>query len=202
MTSLSQQCEIIRGWLNVGSDVYSDSVITQWIRMTESILSKELRCKEMIQIDTGSIVEQRYLLPADWRELNFVRVIDGKVLRYLPRDDFYNPDFSTDQKNCYSIAGDYVLVGANTPEGTQLEVTYYQNIPPLEEAVTSWLPDRYPMLFTLKTLYVGSVYSFEDERGDMWKTRSDELIASVNYDHAVGRASGSRLTRRHRGGFG
>jgi hypothetical protein len=27
---LTDQCNVIRGWLNLGSDVYSDTVVTSW----------------------------------------------------------------------------------------------------------------------------------------------------------------------------
>src|SRR6187455_239003 len=112
MTAIHDFCDTIRSWLALGDDVYPDEVVTSWVRMAESILSKELRCKEMVQIDTGELIEQRYLLPADWRELIFVRVVDGRPLRYTPKDDFYNPDFSEDAKGCYSLSGDYLIVGA------------------------------------------------------------------------------------------
>jgi hypothetical protein len=92
MTALTDQCNLIRSWLAIGDDVYPDSVVTSWIRMAEEALSKKLRCKEMIQIDTGVLIEQRYLLPSDWRELSFVRIVGSRGLRYIPKDDFYNPD--------------------------------------------------------------------------------------------------------------
>jgi hypothetical protein len=61
------------------------------------------------------------------------------------------------------------------------------------------------MMFTLKTLYVASMYSIEDDRSTMWKNQSDELINTANEEHLHSKASGSRLTRRHLGkarGFG
>ena len=197
MTALHDQCEVIRGWLNLGDDVYPDSVVTSWIRMAEESLSKRLRCKDMVQIDTGLLVEQRYLLPSDWRQLDFVRVIGGRDLRYTPRTDFYNPDepFASDQKKCYTLAGNYIIVGGAVPEGLQVEITYYQDIPPLGDENT-WLQTHYITLFTMETLHVASMYSIEDERAPLWQTESDRLVGDINDEHANSKASGSRLTSR------
>jgi len=203
MTAIHDFCATIRGWLAFGEDVYPDEVVTSWVRMTESALSGELRCKEMIQIDTGTLVDQRYLLPADWRELAFVRVIDGRPLRYAPKDDFYNPDFGEDAKKCYTLSGNYLMVGSNTADGTLVEITYYQDLPPLDNDPT-WPSVKYPTLFTLRTLTVASMYSIEDERAVMWQQSSAALIEEINREHLLSKASGSRLTRRHLGkkGFG
>jgi hypothetical protein len=171
--------------------------------MCEDTLSKELRCKEMLQIDTGLLIEQRYLLPKDWRTLDFVRVVGGSPLRYSPRDDFYNTDsvYVSDRIHCYTLAGDYIIVGVNTVDGTSVEIHYYQDIPPLGNDIT-WTLSKYPTLFTTRTLWVASAYSIEDDRGGMWKSTSDDLISAANAEHATSKASGSRLTRRHIGKIG
>jgi hypothetical protein len=198
MTALHDQCEVIRGWLNLGEEVYPDSVVTSWVRMAEEALSKRLRCKDMIQIDVGTLIEERYLLPSDWRQLDFVRVIGGKSLRYIPRDDFYNTDEpqKSDQEKCYTIAGNYLIVGGNIPEGLQVEITYYQDIPPLGDEYT-WLQIQYPTLFLMETLKIASMYSIEDERGPLWESQSDKLVGDINDEHANSKASGSRLTSRY-----
>jgi hypothetical protein len=203
MTAASDQCEVIRRWLAIGSDVYPDTVVISWIRMAEEALSKILRCKDNLQIDTGLLVQDRYLLPSDWRELDFVRIVDGRPLRYAPRDDFYNPDepYKTDQKNCYTLSGNYVIVGGTSASGLNIEVTYYQDVSPLGDN-PSWLLSKYPTLFTLKTLHIASMYAIEDDRGTMWDTESGKLLADANKEHASSKASGSRLTQRHVRSFG
>jgi len=201
MTALGDHCNTLRDWVNLGPDVYPDSVVTSWIRMCEAILGKELRCKEMLQIDVGLLIDQRYLLPADWRQLDFVRVVGGKPLRYVPRDDFYNPDKSADQPNCYTLTGNYLIVGGTSADGLSVEISYYQSLPPLGDTPT-WPLIQYPMLFTLKPLAVASTYAFEDERGDRWEAQSAKLIDNINQEHLMSKASGSRLTQRHRRSFG
>jgi hypothetical protein len=203
MTALSDQCNIIRGWLNLGVDVYPDEVVTSWIRMAEETLSVRLRCREMVQVDVGTLVNQRYTLPLDWREMEFVRVIDGGPLRYTTRDDFYNTDeeYVEDRVNTYTMIGKYFITGASTSGGTQVEISYYGDIEPLN-ATPTWLVTKYPTLFICSVLNVASSYAIEDERGPLWKSGQDEQIDAINAEHAKAKASGSRLTQRHRRSFG
>lgn len=203
MTALTEQCDVIRSWLNLGPEVYPDAVVTSWIRMAEESVSKRLRCKEMIQIDTGLIVEHRYLLPSDWRAIDFIRVIGDKPLRYTPRDDYYNPDqnFLDDLANVYTVTGNYVIIGAAATAGTNVEISYYQDIPPLGDD-TTWFVTKYPTLFTLSVLHIASMYAIEDERQATWSEESAKLVDEINGEHLVAKASGSRLTQRHRRSFG
>lgn len=201
MTALSDQCDVIRGWLNLGPDVYPDAVVTSWIRMAEEKLSKELRCKDMVQIDVGDLIDQRYLLPSDWRAMDFVRVIGGKPLRWVPRDDFYDPDYASDQPNVYTMTGNYLITGAGTPDGTDVELSYYQDIPPLGDNPT-FMVTKYPTVYLVTTLHLASMYAIEDDRGATWEGESASLIGDINSEHQLSRASGSKLTQRHRRSFG
>ena len=200
MTALTDQCNVIRGWLALGVDVYPDEVVTSWIRMAEEKLSKELRCKDMIQIDVGTLIDQRYLLPADWRAMDFVRIIGGVPLRYVPRDDFYNPDYAADQPKIYTMTGNYIITGVGGT-AAQVEISYYQDIPPLGDTAT-WLLTKYPTVFLVTTLHLASMYAIEDERSSVWSGEADTLIGDINVEHQLSKASGSRLTQRHRRSFG
>lgn len=203
MTAIADQCKVIRDWLNLGEEVYPDSVVTSWIRMAEESISTRLRVDHMIQIDVGTIVNQRYKVPVDWREMDFVRVVDGKPLRYTTRDDFYNPaePFKSDRVNCYTMIGRYIIIGANTPEGAQIEISYYQDIPPLGDTPT-WFITKLPTLATVSVLDVASMYAIEDERGPIWKKETDSQVDFLNAQHLAAKSSGSRLTQRHRRSFG
>jgi hypothetical protein len=201
MTAIADFCDTIRAWLGIGEDVYPDNTVASWVHMAEEALSKKLRIKEMVQIDTGVLVIDRYLLPADWRAMDFVRIVDGRALRYVPRDDFYNPDFATDQPNCYTISGNYLIVGGTSSDGLSVEITYYQDIPPLGDTET-YMMTKCITLFTIKTLHIASMYAIEDDRGPMWEGQSDDMIGALNLEHQLSKSSGSRLAQRHRRSFG
>jgi hypothetical protein len=196
MTAIADYCKTIRAWLAVGEEVYPDDTVASWVHMAEEALSKKLRIKDMVQIDTAVFLQDRYLLPADWRELDFVRVLGGGALRYVPRDDFYNPDFAEDQKNCYTLTGNYLIVGGVSSTGREIELSYYQDIPPLGDENT-YMVTKYPTLFTLKTLHIASMYAIEDDRGPMWEGQSDDMIGAMNLEHQMAKSSGSRLSLRH-----
>jgi hypothetical protein len=171
--------------------------------MAEESLSKKMRVKDMIQIDTGVLVEQRYLLPSDWQQLDFVRRIGGRGLRYVSRDDFYNTDqpFVDDQHNCYSIAGNYIIVGGTSSAGIDVEIHYYQDIPPLGDEPT-WMLTKYPTLYTISTLHIAAMYAIEDDRLPTWETAETNLITEVNMGHQLSKSSGSLLTTRRKRSFG
>ena len=209
-TYLTDKCEEIRNWLALGSDVYPDAVVTGWIRMAEEQLSTVLRVKHMIQIDSSLLTGERTPLPLDWQEIRLVRTIPGGVLRYLTPDEFFNPEFPDEpeapyysQSRRYTILGNYLVVGDTNPSpGLRVEMTYYQNIPPLTNDVNNWINYYHPTVFTLKILHMASMYAIEDERGPVWDKEVVRTVNDMNAAHKVDRASGSVLMQVRRKTFG
>ncbi len=209
-TFLTDKCEEIRNWLALGSDVYPDNVVTGWIRMAEEQLSTVLRVKHMIQIDTSLITAERIPLPLDWQEVRLVRVLpNGGVHRYQTPDAFFNPEFPEEagepygQTKRYTILGNFLVAGDVTPSpGLQLELTYYQDIPPLTNDADNWINHYHPTVYTLKILHIASMYAIEDERGPVWDKEVVRTVNDMNAAHKVDRASGSVLMQVRRKTFG
>ena len=208
---LTDKCEEIRRWLAIGSDVYPDAVITSWIRMAEEQLSTSLRVKHMVQIDTSDITEDRVPLPLDWQEIRLVRLMPtGGVCRYQTPDAFFNPEFDDppeppydSRHSRYCILGNYIIVGDVTPSSSlSVELTYYQNIPPLTDEVNNWPNCYHPTVFTLKILHIASMYAIEDPRSSMWEQQVMQLSGAMNLAHKVDMASGSVLVQTRRKTFG
>ena len=210
MGFLADKCEEVRRWLAIGADVYPDSVIVSWIRMAEEQLSTVLRVKHMIQIDSCMIISERAPLPLDWQEIRFVRFKDGGkgTLRYNTPDDFFNPEFPEDPDPSefsgrirrYTILGNYIMV--DLTEDSEVELTYYQDIPPLTETTNNWINIYHPTVYTLKMLHVASLYAIEDDRGPMWEKQVADLVVTMNSAHKVDRASGSVLVPVRKKTFG
>lgn len=217
---LTDKCAEIRRWLAIGEDVYPDDVVTSWIRMAEEQLSTDLRVKHMIQIDTTTIAVDRVPLPLDWQEIRLARLLPGgDVLRYQTPDIFYNPEFPdapgpqpagyptsvaypTRYKR-YTILGNYLVVGGVDPvAGLQVEMTYYQSIPPLTDANNNWINAYHPTIYMLAILQVASMYVIEDERGPMWTQQVNNIMTAMNARHQVDKASGSVLVPARRKTFG
>lgn len=203
MTALSDFCETLRGWLNFGSDEYPDELITSFVRMAETTLSPILRVKHMLQIDTAVVAVNRVLLPSDWEELDLVRVVGGKTLRYRERDAFYSPDAEDPNYNVgyYTIAGNYLSVADNILNDETIELQYFQNIPPLGQE-PNWLLAYYPTLFIMSSLTAAMLYGIEDERAAGWQANVERQVAALNEEYLKSKASGSILKPRRAKGFG
>jgi hypothetical protein len=215
-TFLTDKCQEIRNWLAIGADVYPDPVVTSWIRMAEEYLSTALRVKHMVQIDTLQVTVDRVALPLDWQEVRLVRRLDTKgVCRYQTPDAFYNPEFPLSpqyptgtgqpcdtQLNRYTILGNYLIVGGSSGAGVDVELTYYQNIPPLTDAFNNWPNCYHQTVFTLKILHVASLYAIEDARSDAWDKEVVRMVNGMNAQHKIDMASGSVLMQVRKKTFG
>jgi hypothetical protein len=211
MPFLTDKCAEIRRWLAIGSDIYPDDVVTSWIRMAEEQLSTVLRVKHMVQIDTSTLTLGRVPLPLDWLEIRLARRLDTRgTLRYQTPDAFYNPEFPDSplvpydgQNNRYTILGNYLIMGGtSTSPGLQVELTYYQLIPALTDAVNNWINAYNPTVYTMKILHIASMYAIEDDRGATWDAAVTKSVNDMNAAHKVDMASGSVLMPRRVKTFG
>lgn len=194
---LSEVITTIRDWVNLGDEVYPDSVVTSWVRMAEEYLSEKLRCKHMVQFDEALLVSDRVALPSDWLQLELVRFPDGKPLIYSPRGEFYDSDL--DNENRYTIVGNFIMVNPiNAVDGSKIEIAYYQAIPPLTEDGPTWLFDYYPRLGIVTVLLQAGLYAIEDARTPMWESQITDMVQTINDRHVESRTRGSKLVARHK----
>ena len=205
---LNELVNTTRDWLNLGADVYPDSVVISWIRMAEEYLSETLRCKHMLQFDYSLLAEGRVLLPRDWLQLDLVHFPGGKPLIYSPRDEFYDP--ALDNANRYTIIGNYIMVNpVDSVNGTEVEIAYYQTIPPVDndeldengvviKSGATWLFDYYWRLGLITTLLQATMYSIEDARTPMWEKQVSEFISVINGRHMESKSRGSKLIGRQK----
>lgn len=201
MTALTDSCDTIRAWLNRDSDDFPDTLCTTFIRMAEADLSDKLRCSDMIAIDTATVVNDRVLLPSDWRELDFVRVVDSYPLEYTDRTNFYAKSPEAQLRH-YTITGNYLLVGGPPTAGSprSLEISYFESIPPLLNEAT-WVQTKYPNLFLASIMVSASAYGIEDQRAQGFEAKAQSLIDEINAKYLLSKASGSRLRRNKTKGF-
>ena len=202
MTAISDHCDTIRAWLNYE---YSDTLITSWTRMAEELLSVDLRCKHMIAIDTALVEQSRIRLPLDWQELDFVRFENGGPLKFRDRTTFYtNPDNDPNHSHgYYTITGNYMVVGGSVDDGVNIEISYYENIPPLDTD-PNWLMTYYSRLYTSATIAVSKMYAIgEEQSAVVWDAATQDFINKINEQHLIGKTSGSQLNMPRRSkGFG
>jgi hypothetical protein len=151
----------------------------------------------MVQIDWMKLVEGRVELPKDWLELDTVRFYpQGKPLIWAPRDEYYVPQY--DLKGRYTIIGNYILVGkVDVTDGTDIEISYYQRIPPLGDE-TTWLYQFNPRLFTLTALWHAAAYSIEDSRMPVWVESVQSMVDTINNSNRSAAHHGSILVAKRR----
>lgn len=201
MTALEDWCDTFRGWLNRDDTDYPNSLVTTFIRMAEADLSDRLRCSDMIAIDQATLSTGRVLLPDDWRELDFVKEVDGAPLEFMDRTAFYGLT-ATSQLGYYTITGNYLLT-TEPPDASSprvLEISYYEAVPPLLNEAT-WLQTKYPNLFLPAVMVSASAYGVEDQRAQGFEAKTQGLVDQINAKHLMSKASGSRLRRRQTRGY-
>lgn len=174
--------------------------------MAEELLSLSLRCKHMIQIDTGLVTQTRVLLPLDWLELDFVRLIDGKPLKFRARDTFYNNVLNDPNYNAgyYTLTGNYMIVGGpiDAIEGKNVEISYFQTIPPLGDEI-NWLMKYYSRLYVSATMSAAKAYNEgEEQQAVMWQTATQGMVDGINTEFLKSKSSGSKINLPRRKGFG
>jgi len=204
MTALSDHCDVVRKWLDYGPDEYDDTLVTSWTRMAEQTLSINLRCKHMIQIDTGLVSTSRVPLPSDWLELDFVRIVDGSPLKFRSRTEFYTPPDPPDPNynaKHYTLSGNLLMVGGNIADGRSVEITYFQEIPPLGDE-PNWLMEHYSGLYVFSTLTAAALYGIENDQAAVWEDKASAIVSSLNGEYLKSKASGSNLAMPRRKGFG
>jgi len=189
----------LRRWLAVSADVYDDTTCGEWIDFAEERISEKRRCGDQIKVVNADLLKETVKLPADYQELDFVRLVGGAPLRYRSRDLF----FGTAQSNVprrndryYTLNGNCLIVRASAedfPEGRAVELTYFADVPSLSGEGT-WLSTRYSRMLLLAALSVGAAYGMEDDRAPLWEAAWMEQADSINANYKESRVRGSQLT--------
>lgn len=203
MSALNDHCNVVRSWMNWGEEEYSDVLITGFTRMGEERLNETLRIADMVKTSVPlTIVASAATFPADWLESDFVRIIGGGPLQYKPRADFYTPNDMGAYENAgkFTTIGKEIFVDSAVVSGTELEISYFARVPPLDDA--TWLSINYPSLNLMATLIHAGMYFIEDERTAGWVTFVESKIKSLNDAYKMAQPSGSRLSAKSKRTFG
>lgn len=179
----------VNRWLNRD---YSDDEMMSFLMIAENSINNACRVADQIQIDTAVVENQRVLLPPDWIELDFVRIVDGAPLHYISREEMYSS--TSDQvKLKYTVTGNYLISGPALFDGSTVEMAYFQDIPTLDDATGNWAYKRqYPMLlFGMQA--AAELYGLHDERAAAMNNQFTAIVNVINTAFRVSRSSGSTL---------
>jgi hypothetical protein len=173
-------------------------MIESFVRQAEEQISTDLRVSKMIQIDIALITTVRVALPDDWREADFVRIVDYGPLEYMSRPDFY-AEGDEGLLGYYTTSGLYMMFGGspNTLVGKTVELHYFGDVPQLTEVEgSSWLADDFQSLLIPATM-VAADEQLEENTTD-WGGKYSARLDKLNDEYRRSRSSGSKLHRRGR----
>lgn len=193
MTPNESMVAAVREWA-VRPD-YSDVLVDSFIRTAESNLSRVMRVSAMVKFADATVLDsqKRVPLPPDWRELDMVRVNNGKPLRFRENSAFY-ADTAANNTGMYTIIGDYIEVGGNLDNlvGLPVEIAYYCTCPHIGDN-PNWLFTKYYDLYLQACLVAAFTYSVEMDKAAASSGIVTGWVADANDEHRRASFSGSTL---------
>lgn len=196
--TLAEFITLIRGYTGFADvEVQTDAYLTAFVRQMERRVSTELRVGEMIQIDTATPLNNRFEVPVDWLENDFVRGYDGKPLNYKARNEFYN---LVDGAKYYTMTGRHIVIGGDLDATGTIELSYFGDIPTLTEVdASSWLVEKFLEVAVRGTMMFASE-AMTDNSTD-WGGKFAASISMMNSAYQKSLGKGGSLSRRT-GSFG
>ncbi len=84
-----------------------------------------------------------------------------------------------------------------------IKLTYYGEVPVFSDTQDSWVYTKYPTLYLYGSLMHADLHAVgEEDKAASLKQLTEDMIQKLNANHAMSRASGSRVTRTRTRSFG
>jgi hypothetical protein len=199
---------------------WSPALVAFFVQQAEQKFNAELRVDRMVATTQNTVTCGCSTLPDDWLESDLMLIggisPTGWVpIRYMPRDVFFRipatPYSGTYFANYNSTFGSYTIEGRtiyfggvpDEVEGTLYQMSYYQEVPVMASAGSSWLYTKYPSLYLYASLMHADLHAVgEEDKAGAMKQLAEDMITKLNNDHQRAKASGSRLNRMRVRSFG
>ena len=189
---------------------WADALIVGFIRQAEQKFNAELRVDRMIKFNQALINCRCIDLPDDWLQMELVRIANTNVpsgfipIRYKSRDEFYTT-VDNWMYGFYTIQGRELFIGGtpDTINGQAALITYYGEVPVFSDTTPSWVYTKFPSLYLSAAMMNAFLHAVgEEDKAAGAKQLTEDTINKLNAQHAVSRASGSRVTRSRIRSFG
>jgi hypothetical protein len=175
----------IADWL-MRSDM--TAVIPDMIRLAEAEIERKLRVRQMlVRAVTIPAADEPYEnLPGDFLELKAIQFNSNPITVPKYRTPAWLRAYRRSSQNetgtpvFYTIEGTQFLFD-RTPSDVELEILYYQQIPPLATADggVNWLLTDYPDIYLFGALTYAAPYVKEDERIATWDALFQRAIRDL-----------------------
>lgn len=192
------------------------SRIDQFLLLVESRINRKLKVLDMsarsiVDLTTTNPDQKYFQLPDDFGGLRDIEVNrNGSTFRSL---DYVNPEqmnnlqnsaqfgSATGRKIFYTIIARQIQIyppqTATPPDTAQLEIVYYQRVPPLTVAdPMNWVSDEFPDTYIHGLLVEICSYTKDATAFAIWKGRFDESLSEIQIEDSDNRWSGTPLTTK------
>lgn len=178
------------------------SYLDTFIELAESRIARDLRLREMENIDT-SITSvsgtQSYDLPTGYLEMRYVAYQTNPYtfLTFLAPPDFmrvYNAGEGSGTPSHYTIIGSKIYLGMQPDAAKVLELGFFKRPTGLSAVNTSNdILTNFPDIYLYSCLAESEPFLMNDERLQVWASLYKEAVETANNSAQRGRASGAPL---------
>lgn len=179
LTTYSDLRQALIDWPDLQGEVDLDGYADTLITLGESRINVALRLRRNIKTEVLLSDEVTiYELPDDFLEIDRVYDTDGVPLLYRSQDQVsfaQSQEVSQPEERTYSVDGNYLTFSEPV---TNIAISYYAQLPPLETADTNWLYALAPGLYLYSALIEAAVFSKESEQETARYSQQFERIAS------------------------
>ena len=200
ITNYTELQSTIADWLN-RDDL--TTVIPTFISLSEKQMQRVVRHYKMIVRKTATLDTQYTSLPSDWLETIRVSLTSGDThrLELVSLDDMVElrekSGNTAGRPRYYAHVGETIEAYPSPDSSYQMELMYYQKIPPLNvSTTTNWLLDTAPDTYLYGALMQATPYLSDDERVEVWGGLYTSAIQALNINSDASRNSGSGLKMR------
>ena len=105
----------------------------------------------------------------------------------------------------YTIQGRQIFIGGapDAINGQTVRITYYGEVPVFADDQDSWVYTKFPSLYLSAAMMHAFLHAVgEEDKAGGAKQLTEDTINKLNAQHAMSRASGSRVTRSRIRSFG
>lgn len=181
-TTYSELCDNIATWM-VRDDL--DDIIPEFIQAAESRFNRALRLPEMEDSVTTSFSAATITLPTDFLEMRTAYLDASPIVPLeqmgLAQLRAFNANNTAAKPYYFALQSGNEMVFGPEPGGEyDIILNYYTKIPTLsDDEPTNWLLTAHPDLYRAAALAEGFAFTVDQERGQIWETRTQIKIAEL-----------------------
>jgi len=178
------------------------SYLDTFIDLAESRMSRDLRLREMEEIDTSTTTvsgTQSYDLPTGYLEMRYVALQTSpyRFLRYVTPPDFmrlYNLGVGSGASTHYTIIKNKIHLGKAPDSADVIQFGFFKRPTALSSSnTTNDILTYFPDLYLYSALAESEPFLMNDERLQVWASLYKEGVKTANESAQRGRTSSAPL---------